>query len=527
MTRRLTLAGGIILLAAGVGVLLIAFTRPQSPVFSGELRILQGSPERLAVRLAAPSPPSAPAGHERPSITGREIPFEQSEVALNWIEPERQYEVFALPFSVMLDKVTVLYEAEPRDVLVVERPDGTERMYIDGDRTIALEGSTFHIAGVRRWSGLLRDGLGVPMAAVALRTPGGEWIEHLFLRSGEWSRFVESVGIHFEWLEAEEMGGAREPGSAHDRRGALALPGTGQADSGPAPARGMARWGVVDGTAIHWFDSFLPGTGVERTDGAVVTLVALNEMPEFGAPSPLPIEAPDSVTGPAICVEFRSGNDVRYEWVQANAESGEVRFEYPAALPQVFVLRARRSGLARITAYQNGEVVGTADLQQGERWLPDGFEYDLRLDQVISQAVPVDLAQSPFDEAVLGSPERILRVRQGEAIRAGDTVLRFEQEAPAPEVRYELRIADDRGASASAVFLGPRSLWKREGWVLSQGGYDARAPETAILHAEYRPGGYLPALGYVLAGCGAALMLIAAGLGLAGRLQRASATAGT
>lgn len=242
------------------------------------------------------------------------------------------------------------------------------------------------VADIRPWRGLLPRNTGVALVHFSIRPEGGEWVEDLVLKSGDQVVVDGRVSTRFEW----------SPDPAEQ----------------PPPEAG--RWGLRENGRTSWSESFTPGTGFERSDGAVVTLL-------------------EREPGGAIRVRIdRSGGNetVTVEPGQEHA-SGVVN---AAELAQ--------GVLFRISASVPGNAsVATADSVQ-EVELEPGVDTHLagatiRLHDVQPDAVYVSPDASPWLEAVLsadkpGPDSRRVRVREGGLKALDDWRLRVTRERAQP-----------------------------------------------------------------------------------------------
>ena len=421
--------------------------------FSGDLCIAVGQGERVVVRQAQDSP--FPLAGALKNVAADQIPFDNPATATKLRDGEHRYDAFVLPFSVRVTDVQVVQRPKPRDTLNVMAPGTADVIDLREGASIEIEGTSFEVAGVRKWSGLLRDRAGVRMAALALRRPEESWTEDVFLVTDTWRRVEPNIGIWFRWFESEAA--ARE-----------------DLEGGP-PGLESARWGAVDGPAINWFASFAPGTGATFADGTRVTLVQVDEH-----------HRTHGGEGPAIAVRVEGGAEPRTVWVPANARDPDalVRFEYCARLETVLLLDAWGEGAALVAAYHNGTACGGRVLADGEAWRPEDLPYELRLDGVLEAAVPVMREDSPLYEAVLRNGDRELRCRQGEAVRWGDALIEYVRAAPPPVVRYGL-VAVPAGEDQGVAFsLGPGDVLTYRGWQLALGTPGPDPLHMAVLRAE-------------------------------------------
>jgi hypothetical protein len=258
-----------------------------------------------------------------------------------------------------------------------------------GDR-IEIEADVYSVEAIRPWSGLLRDAAGVPMAAVSVGDASGAWTEDVLMEPGGWTRFRGFPPVQFLFEPDEGVRAATV-----ERRIAEAPPG---------------RWGVNEGGRTHWFASFAPGSGTLLDDGTAVTLVAFDE----------------DGTPPSIRVRIERDGSAEEREVLADVSDGLVSFERnPLRGDAVVFLGGRddRADVYRIRGGAMGEAA--ASLRAGYVWEDASTGMKLRLEQVLAQGVPVLREESPLLEAVLAGEDRRIRVRQGEAVRVGETTLRF------------------------------------------------------------------------------------------------------
>lgn len=237
---------------------------------------------------------------------------------------------------------------------------------------------TLDTRAVRPWRGLLMQRSGVALVHFAARPAGKDWIEDLVLKSGDRIVLDGSIAIEFLWSDS------------------------------PEPlARDQGRWGLREGTRTTWSESFTPGTGFEREDGAVVTLV--EQLP--GGAIRVALE------GRTILVPL--GGDV----------DGVINASRPDAETTIR-MRADEPGIAMVTAASNSAATGQRMLRGDTRWFPG---VAIRLHDVQPDAVYVPPDASPWIEAVLlvdQDKDRVLRVRENALERLGNWQLRVSREAP-------------------------------------------------------------------------------------------------
>jgi len=453
--------------------------------FEGELCVAQGGVERVAVQIADTRSWIVDLrsrikdwGFKETLVIQREvhpddIPFEDPGAAVDLLDSRMTYDAVRLPFVVQLKNIAVLDKPSAECRLQQVSPRGQQETAFAIGAEVLIGEEPFKVEAIRKWSGLFRDPNGMPMAALSVRHPGLPWTEHIFLAAGTWRR-IESpadshvtpnggadsgapglVGIYFNWFESENLA-----------RKAL--------DAG-RPGIESARWGVVDGVAVNWFESFAPGTGTRLSDGTSVTLLQLDE-------------EHDSETGarPAIEVEIQEDGAPSAVWVAANQPdaNGRVCFEYPARLDNVVLLYGYPGGMALAAAYCGQDSAADKTLHVGETWSVKGLPFELRLDQARAHTVPVEPENSPLYEAVLVSPTTQLRLRQGEAVRHNDVQLEFIRTQPPPSVRYDLALTAANGPERT-FSISPDETVTFGSWSLSQAPPAPNPTQTAVLHIVF------------------------------------------
>jgi hypothetical protein len=460
MYRSQVALGASFIISAGILVAAIGGTSHLKVDFSGGMRVPVGGQERLALRLDPSHQASAPDedGSFVSRLPGSAIPLQHPATARNWIDPDASYLVAQLPFLVRLDSAEVVAQPAPRDRIQVTSPEGEQTYTANPGDTISLPDTAMRIAAVRKWSGLLRQEGGRPMAAVALRHGQEAWSEQLFLTAGIWLRVGEDMGLLLHWVESEEAA-----------RDALAA---------GLPAIATPRWCVVDRGAANWFVSFVPGTGAGLPGGGSVTLLKYRE------------RKPDEGDGrAAILVEIEQDGKTERRWVVANEsdEDSLVRFDHPLGRPVVFVLLAWQERQALAVAYRASEPCGTALLEGGQSWEVEKTGWHLRLAEVIASAIPVAPDDSPLFEAIVEIEQEELRLREGEAVRWHELMLQFGREALPPVLRYHLSLIDETGSTMASFVLDRRSSMEFQGWRLAQGVVDPRSPDTGVFVVSKMP----------------------------------------
>lgn len=255
-------------------------------------------------------------------------------------------------------------------VLHAERGEAIRTIPIDVGERFELDGQTLTVREIRPWRGLLRQSSGVALLHFAVRLPGGETIDDLILKSGDRITLNDDLTVTFAW-------------HANEADAVAALRGT-------APA---SRWGLREGDATSWTQSFVPGTGFEREDGTDVTLI------EHGADGTIRVRC------------FTDGS-VRTLTLKPGEQSpeGVMNASQPSSSDFVVVL-GWPEGECMLVETHGGEATrhrfssgGTVDVATGAIAV-----YDVQ-----SDAVYVGPDQSPWLEATLEeSSGRRVRVREG------------------------------------------------------------------------------------------------------------------
>lgn len=476
MKRRRIRIIAAALVAAGLALAGVGEAYRRTGGFIGEICVERGAVERIVVRRSEKRPFPAPMGVHW-DVSGPDVPC-CGEALREHLDAKTAYDVAPLPFVLRLDAVTVLDRPGARDTLAVAEPESKTTQAVRAGSQFSVGGTTVEVLDIRKWSGLIRTQEGTPMAAVSLGSPEGDWTEPIFLASSDWQWIEPDLALHLSWYDTEQA--ARETRA----KGIGAL--------------GAARWGIVDGGRVSWFSSFAPGEGMDRADGTSVILLDREDAHAF-----------PSGPGPAIRVGFIQGEQKRARWVPVNErnDDADVRFEDPALRPAVLVFLAWRDGFALLDAYSNGKSLGTYPMNEGDTCHPEGLPYSLKLDQVMSAAVPVALADSPLYEILLRTPAGELRLRQGESIEFGDARFEFQHEVPPPRVRYVLAALSETSQVLRRWTLDPGDVVQWRGWSFRQGQETHEAADQAILQAERVSGISLMLSGAGTAACGILLLL--------------------
>ena len=382
------------------------------------------------------------------------VPFSNPRKATRVFKDDTLYNAQFLPFVLRLDNLEVLDTFPDRDLLDLRLPQGPlETREIHLGEQVDVGGKPFTVAAIRPWAGLIRNGKGSPMAAVSIAAKDGGWTREFLLSRDVWNFPGENTFFLLRWHESEDAA----------RADARSLP----------VSLAVGRWGVKDGLRTHWSTSLLPGAGFTLDDGTEATLVAHD---------------PDI---PEIVVALRKGEDTQVIRQRANAmEPGIVRFEAPARAAIAFVVYGWRDGKAFVQRLER-DVSPVHEMEEGDAWQPEGGGGPIRLDQVMTTALPAMPATTgdePVMEAVLQGEGGVVQLREGLYESLVENSLRYRREAVPPRVRYSLT-ARNREGVVGEITLSPGETKRIDAWVFSQDPRFARAGEGALLRARRTLGG--------------------------------------
>lgn len=254
----------------------------------------------------------------------------------------------------------------------------SESIALVENESFELGGHSLSVLDVRQWRGLLNRQTGIALLHFSIQPVNGEWVEDLVLKSGDRIVVSEDLAIEFHWAT-------------------------------PLPP-GTGRWGLRDEGRTSWNESFLPGTGFERSDGIMVALV-------------------EHEPSGAIRVRIGEGDRAREVLVEPGTETeGIVNAAVPSAEFALHVFSEQSGAATVVTKGANGR--SETSMHRGESLRFNGAE--LLLHDVQPESVYVQADQSPWLEAIFdveGEPNSRLRVREGMVERLGDWRLRVSQTA--------------------------------------------------------------------------------------------------
>lgn len=313
-------------------------------------------------------------------------------------------------FQIILDDIEQSKDAPASGTLEISQYGEDEYIDLSPGASFRLNDASGTVVAIRSYTGLWPDPQGIPMVGISIRR-NGSWIENIALQSDEGLSVQSGLAVRFLWCADD--GEAR-------RRAAEGRPGI-----------ESARWGVRDSTRTHWSNSFLPGTGVELADGSTVKILGLLEDAR-GDPT-------------AIEVEIRQADAVVRRRIATDADDPLIVFEYPALKAEVVLLHAWSEDKALLTYLPYGAESDQALLSIGQEWEGGGEGIAIRLEQISRAALKISPSQSGLFEAVLQIGSSRVRVREGQAVRVGDALLRYTHNASEPLEWYNMTLKSSAG----------------------------------------------------------------------------------
>lgn len=439
--------------------------------FEGIMLVAKGAAEGVVVRPSEGGLSLATAQRNMPAEV---ISFDNPNLFRRFLGDKEAYDAVETPFHLRLDEIEILEERPPREIVEVMGPGAPVSCEAKPGMRLPLSDSEITVKEVRRWSGLIRNAAGKPMAALSLRRPGERWTEHIFLDAGAW-RFVEpGVALLCRWFSSEAEAREKLPNSLEGAAG--------------------ARWGVTEGKKTHWFQSLQPGTGVVLDDETEVTLLQYDEK-----------HAGQEGVRAALLVELKRASGTEQKWVEVNRHdpSAILRFEDPASAESVVFLNAWRDGAGLMRVFQRGKVSGESLEREGGVWKPgadnrDAFPYEIRLDQVMPAAIPVLAAGDPVYEAILQTSTGEIPLREGEMVTWNKKRFRYRRMDTPPRVRQHFTVIPRGGEKKWSFALGPGESRRVATWLFTQSPEHTDAVHSALLMARRTFGGPVRWAGAVL-----------------------------
>lgn len=427
----------------------------QARSFEGVIVVEKNRSEHWAVQ---PSKKGGLFALARPGMAPELIPFDNPRAAVKALAGGGTLNGFALPFSLHLKNVEVLDAPPRKDVLeVVYRGQHLFPEVAEGTVVEAPEGRIV-IGPVEPWAGLVRDGRGVPMASVALRTgESATWRPPVFVRTDEDLHPLPDVLVGLRCFPDEATAKA-----AVTAEKALDV---------------TVRWGVHEQGRIHWFEGLVPGTGVTTADGTEYTLTGTV------------VSGTGEVTH--ITVENKLGPGTTEEKVPANrhVKDDVILFERHDN-KVVILLHAWRDGAALAVPWISGERHAerllkendTIDLEQ-----PDGTRLVLRLDQLMLKAIPVPEVQDGVKALVLDTPAGVVRLREGMSRSLKETRVIYRRQMQPPHVRYHFEAVSGKESPGKDFVLNPGKTARIGCWRFTHDQENIGAASVAVLRVNRIP----------------------------------------
>lgn len=338
-------------------------------------------------------------------------PILEDESFLLSFDPDATYTLDTLQGMIGVHFIAMEEDAteKVRNRLYVDSPDGVQEYdALQNGSIFEVDGDEVSVEAIGTWSGLYRDVSGAPMAAISLRDEGAPEILELFLVDGHVLRPRPGLLVLFVWHEDKKL---MEDWNAVEQA-----------------LQEQTRWGVREGISTHWFQSFIPGTGLTLRDGRSFLLLEVRS--EIDA---------TPATLPAIHMRTEKDGETSDDWYTAEQQSddGPVVFQHPSAIPNVILIQARREDSGTVSIYNKTARVAHFDAELGLWSVSGGDTTNIRIDDLSASAVPITEEDSSVQEIVLNvaTTGRQVHVRQGEATRLGDSLLRFEQDATSATYR--------------------------------------------------------------------------------------------
>ena len=330
-------------------------------------------------------------------------------------------------------------------LLVGDGSHESKSYHVSSTEPLALGDQSYSLLEVRPWVGVLPDPGGRPTMSLSIATEENSWVEnqplvehgHLIVGNTRIQLRPLKVGQSLEGVLRDEL-------------------------SDPT----IGRWGIHEGEQVLWFDGFTPGEGAQLNDGTDITLIAFSRS----------YETEDGLV-PAIRIREKKG-DVEKDRI-VTTQDDDVNVVVESKDPIHHLLDIGVSGMDTphyILRTLDGQL-RTGSLERGKVWQSDILSLWLRFEEYEDKGVFIQQVDSPFVEAVLLSEDRRVRVRQGEAIRVGEQLIRYKRVLPEGAVRFLVDIGDpvsksiELSSGDSTIFeiSGHRCLLRYEDVDLSRG----------------------------------------------------------
>jgi len=280
--------------------------------------------------------------------------------------------------------------------LTIRSDDGESTIPIALGQSVTLNTSAFDVAGIRPWAGLLHRPPGLPMLNVAVQPPHAKWIENIFVEHGSARILTPDIAVHVA---------------------------TGDQSTTSSPA----RWGIIEGDRTHWFSSFVPGTGLDLADGTAVTLLARQPSAR-------------------ILVEFDANGVKSKDWIDANQyrPGDQIRYEDADAVPFRLEINPVADASFWVSLVEGDLERWSRPTGIGLMLVDEDFGISVRIDQNEPEAVALFADESPWLEVVMSNASHVVRIREGEAVRVGETTVAFEAIADTQSAQARIAIGENQ-----------------------------------------------------------------------------------
>jgi len=453
-TRRWASALYVVLLAL-IGVLLYA--RVQTP--EGSLLLSPGSTEHAVV--IAHEPDQVIATPHR-NLSTELLPLENPR-AIRFLDTNRTYDAIILPFGIRLDHYEVLEEADDTHELIVHSGgELVNRTVVPGD-SVPVFDEVLEMVEVVPWEGLIRHERGRPMVHLTWTAATPHSDTSLFLERDAWYYPDAETSLQFQWHDSEAE--ARQV-----------------ADTGREALRAQAQWGVRDGGAVQWMQSLTPGSGLTLRDGTQVLFVRRE------------------TDGSAITLQVTKDEETTRVPVSRNVVGGPGPYYYqdPAGAPHVIRLHGWDEGQVVLQHLEGDTPALRRTMAVGDHWvMPDGGQ--LRLDHVMSRAVPLTHAAGGLSALVFRHGEDTLRLREGVVITSDSLRLEYRRTPQPPAVALHLTTIDSAGETMESFSMAPGTSQRLDNWMLTWEGTHVGTGDDVVLTARRHGGRWALSLGLGLA----------------------------
>ncbi len=296
------------------------------------------------------------------------------------------------PLSLRLLSLTIPPRTADSGTLTLRAGGEASTIELSVGQDVTFGETAFTVDAIRPWAGLLHRAPGIAMLNVAVRDADTGWIENIFVQRGSAQIVTPEIAVF--------------------------------ADADAATPR-PARWGVIEDGRTNWFSSFVPGTGLELADGSIVTL--LRRLPSG-----------------RILVENLADGERSQAWVEANRYDPESPYVYedPGTVTYRIEITLDEDDAATVTVVEGDLERWTRPAAIGAVLAGDESGVGVRIDQIERDALPLFAEESPWLEVVLKDAERVVRIREGEAVRVGETTAAFEAHALPQPARAQVLVGD-------------------------------------------------------------------------------------